>query len=108
MPIDITPYFNLIIDGILYVINFCRTRLVFVLAGFQFNMFTLAMIPDMDKRGKVVVSACLVSCVCVLGAHFAFTTGVHPELVPAVLASKFLGGIVGGGIAMVTTRNMKP
>lgn len=43
MPIDITPYFNLIIDGILYVINFCRTRLVFNLAGFQFNMFTLAI-----------------------------------------------------------------
>ena len=80
--------------------------------GLLLGLFTatpaLAMIPDMDKRGKVVVSACLVSCVCVLGAHFAFTTGVHPELVPAVLASKFLGGIVGGGIAMVTTRNMKP
>ena len=80
--------------------------------GLLLGLFTatpaLAMIPDMDKRGKVVVSACLVSCVCVLGAHFAFTTGVHPELVPAVLAAKFLGGIVGGGIAMVTTRNMNP
>ena len=77
--------------------------------GLLLGLFTatpaLAMIPQMDKRGKVVVSACLVSCVCVLGAHFAFTAGVHPDLVPALLTAKFLGGMVGGGIAMISTRN---
>ena len=66
---------------------------------------TYRIVPQMDKRGKVVVSACLVSCVCVLGAHFAFTAGVHPDLVPALLTAKFLGGMVGGGIAMISTRN---
>jgi ethanolamine transporter EutH len=77
--------------------------------GLLLGLFTatpaLAMIPQMDKRGKVVVSACLVSCVCVLGAHFAFTAGVHPDLVPALLTAKFLGGMVGGSIAMISTRN---
>ena len=67
----------------------------------------LAMIPDMDKRGKVVVSACLVSSVCVLGAHFAFATGVAPHQIPALLAAKFLGGIVGGTIALIVTQNRK-
>lgn len=79
--------------------------------GLLLGMFSatpaLAMIPEMDKRGKVVVSAALVSCVCVLGAHFAFTTGTDPDLVPALLAAKFLGGITGGAMAMAATRNMK-
>lgn len=77
--------------------------------GLLLGLFTatpaLAMIPDMDKRGKVVVSACLVSCVCVLGAHFAFTTGLEPELVPALLTAKIVGGLLGGAIAMIATRN---
>ena len=79
--------------------------------GLLLGLFTatpaLAMIPQMDRRGKVVVSACLVSCVCVLGAHFAFATGVHPELVPALLTAKFLGGLTGGGIAMISTRKQR-
>lgn len=67
----------------------------------------LAMIPQMNKRGKVVISACLVSCVCVFGAHFAFTNNASPALVPAMLVSKLVGGILGGAIAMLATRNMK-
>jgi len=64
----------------------------------------LAMLPEMDKRGKVVCSAALVSCVCVLGAHFAFTMSAEPELVPALLAAKFAGGLLGGIIALAATR----
>lgn len=67
----------------------------------------LAMIPQMNKRGKVVISACLVSCVCVFGAHFAFTNNVEPDMVPALLVSKLLGGILGGIIAMAATRDLK-
>ena len=67
----------------------------------------LAMIPDMDKRGKVVCSAALLSCVCVLGAHFAFAMSTEPNLVPALLTAKFAGGILGGAVAMVVTRNMQ-
>lgn len=67
----------------------------------------LAMIPEMNKRGKVVISAALVSCVCTFGAHFAFTNNAAPDLVPAMLAAKLLGGILGGGIAMLATRDLK-
>ena len=67
----------------------------------------LALIPQMNRRGKVVISACLVSCVCSFGAHFAFANNVAPEVVPAMLTAKLLGGVLGGGIALFVTRNMK-
>ena len=67
----------------------------------------LAMIPQMNKRGKVVISACLVSCVCSFGAHFAFANNVQPETVPAMLTAKLLGCVLGGVIAFLATRNME-
>ena len=67
----------------------------------------LAMIPEMDKRGKVVISASLVSCVCVFGAHFAFAMNAEPDIVPALLAAKLTGGILGFAIAMSATRKEK-
>lgn len=67
----------------------------------------LAMIPEMNKRGKVVISACLVSCVCTFGAHFAFTNNMEPDMVPALLTAKLVGGILGGIIALLSTRNLK-
>ena len=67
----------------------------------------LAMIPQMNRRGQVVGSACLVSCVCTFGAHFAYANSLYPQMVPAMLAAKLLGGLLGGLIAMAATRNMK-
>ena len=67
----------------------------------------LAMIPRMNRRGQVVVSACLVSCVCSFGPHFAFTNSLHPEMVPAMLAAKLVGGLLGGLLAMAVTRDLK-
>lgn len=67
----------------------------------------LAMIPQMNRRGQVVGSACLVSCVCSFGAHFAYANSMYPDMVPAMLAAKLLGGLLGGVIAMVATRDLK-
>ncbi len=66
----------------------------------------LAMLPQMNRRGQVVVSACLVSCVCSFGAHFAYANSLYPEMVPALLTAKLLGGFSGGLTAMLATRNM--
>ena len=66
----------------------------------------LAMIPQMNRRGQVVVSACLVSFVCSFGPHFAFANSMQPEMVPAMLAAKLTGGLLGGVIAMIATRNI--
>ncbi len=67
----------------------------------------LAMIPDMDKRGKVVCSACLVSYVGLFSAHLAFTMRFEPDMVPALLAAKNVGAVLSGAIALISTRNMK-
>ena len=67
----------------------------------------LAMIPDMDKRGKVLCSACLVSYVGLFSAHLAFAIRFEPDMVPALLAAKTVGALLGGGIAMFATRNLK-
>lgn len=66
----------------------------------------LAMIPNMNRRSQVVASAALVSCVCTFGAHFAFANTLHPDMVPAMLAAKLLGGLLGGTFAMFATRNL--
>ena len=67
----------------------------------------LAMIPDMDKRGKVLCSACLVSYVGLFSAHLAFAIRFEPDMVPSLLAAKTVGALLGGTIAMIATRNMK-
>lgn len=67
----------------------------------------LAMIPDMDRRGKVVISAFLVPALVCFGAHMAFTIGTEPEMVKALIACKLAGGVLSGGVALFATRNMK-
>ena len=67
---------------------------------------SLALLPHMTRRGQVVISACIVSTVNIFGAHFAFANSWNPEMVPALLAAKIVGGLVGGGIAMYATRNL--
>ena len=78
-----------------------------VLLGLVSATPALAMIPQMNRRGQVVGSACLVSCVCSFGAHFAYANSMYPDMVPAMLTAKLLGGILGGVIAMFATRNLK-
>ena len=78
-----------------------------ILLGLVSATPALAMIPQMNRRGQVVGSACLVSCVCSFGAHFAYANSLYPEMVPAMLAAKLLGGLLGGMIAMFFTRNMQ-
>lgn len=67
---------------------------------------SLAMIPEMDKRGKVVCSAYMVCGASVFAAHLAFTMSMEPDMVPAMLSAKMAGGILGAVIALLATRNI--
>ena len=67
----------------------------------------LAMLPQMNRRSRVVVAAFLVNGVCVLGAHFAFCQSVEPELVGALLAAKLVGSILAVTVALICTRGEK-
>lgn len=66
----------------------------------------LAMIGDMDKRGKVVCSACLVCNVGVFGSHMAFTMNEAPDMIPALLATKLIGTLLCALISLWVTRDM--
>lgn len=78
-----------------------------ILLGLVSATPALAMIPKMNPRGQVVASACLVSSICSFGAHFAYAGSVSPEMVPALLAAKLLGGVLATLLAMAATRDLK-
>ena len=67
----------------------------------------VAMIKDMDKRGKIVNSAYLVCAASALAAHMGFAFGVDQTTVIPLLAAKVVGGVSGALIAIACTRNMK-
>ena len=56
----------------------------------------IALIRDMDRRGKIVNAAFLVCAASALAAHLGFTFGAEKEMVVPLLVVKFLGGILGG------------
>lgn len=68
----------------------------------------LAMIPRMDKRGKVVCGAFVVSSASLFAAHLGFAISTEPELVSALIAAKLLGGIVGILLALAATEREYP
>ena len=65
------------------------------------------MIPQMDARGKVVNMAFAVSAAFVFGDHMAFTAGFEPEMVPALIVGKLVGGFAAVAVALLLTRNGK-
>ena len=67
----------------------------------------LACVPQMDKRGKVVNGAFVVCGASTFAAHLGFTVSAQPEMVPALLCVKLLGGLAGVVIALLATKNMK-
>lgn len=64
----------------------------------------IALIRDMDRRGKIVNAAFLVSAASALAAHLGFTFGAAKEMVLPLLAVKFAGGILGAILALVLTK----
>ena len=67
----------------------------------------LALVSQMNRRGQVVISACLVSITNIFGAHFAYANTYYPDMVPAMMVAKVAGGVTAFAIAMIATRNLK-
>ena len=67
---------------------------------------SLAMIPDMDARGKVVCSSWLVCSAAAFGAHLGFAMSTRADMLGTMLAAKLAGGVLGAVIAFFATRNM--
>ena len=52
------------------------------------------MIKDMDKKGKIVVSAFCIPAGFVFGDHLSYTAGVNPEMVIPVIIAKLVAGVL--------------
>ncbi len=65
----------------------------------------IALMKDMDRRGRIVNAAFMVCAASALAAHLGFTAGVDPQMLPALLGSKFAGGALGALIALAATRH---
>lgn len=68
-------------------------------------MPALAMVRDMDRRGKVLCGAFLVCGASAFAAHMGFAAGTQPDLILPLLGGKFSGALLGLGIAMRMTRS---
>ena len=71
-------------------------------------MPALAMVRDMDRRGKVLSGAFLVCGASAFAAHMGFAAAVQSELVVPLLGGKFAGALLGLFFAMkMTSRDAK-
>ena len=74
------------------------------------SIATFGLVKDMDDRGKVVNVAFAVSAAFVFGDHLGFTAGFAPEMLPAVIVGKLVGGVCAVAVALLLTpkpRNAK-
>ena len=75
-----------------------------LIASLANSIATFGMVKEMDDRGKVVNIAVAVSAAFVFGDHLGFTAGFAPELLPAVIVGKLVGGISAVAVALLLTR----
>lgn len=64
----------------------------------------IALVKDMDRRGRIVNAAFMVCAASCFAAHLGFTVGVDAAMLPALLVSKLVGGAIGAGLALFATR----
>ena len=78
-----------------------------LIASLANSIATFGMVKDMDSRGKVVNIAFAVSAAFVFGDHMGFTAGYAPQMLPAMIVGKLVGGVSAVGVALLLTRNPK-
>ncbi|MBE6942114.1 MAG: ethanolamine utilization protein EutH [Ruminococcaceae bacterium] len=78
-----------------------------LIASLANSIATFDMVKSMDARGKVVNVAFAVSAAFVFGDHMGFTAGFAPELLPAVIVGKLVGGVSAVAVALLLTRKEK-
>ena len=82
-----------------------ETSLTGLMVGFVSITPVLAMVKEMDARGKTMNAAFLVCAGSALSAHMGYTLTVEPALLPALLLTKGLGGLLAAAVALALTKN---
>lgn len=75
-----------------------------LLIGMVSVMPAIALVKDMDRRGRIVNAAFFVCAASALAAQLGFTAGVNAAMLPALLISKLAGGCTGIIIALLATK----
>ncbi|HJC57761.1 MAG TPA: ethanolamine utilization protein EutH [Candidatus Eisenbergiella intestinipullorum] len=81
-----------------------ETAVTAILIGTVSVLPALTMLKDTNPRGRVAVSAYLVSAASLMGAHIAFTMGVSPDLTGPLIAAKLTGAFAALAAALWTDR----
>ena len=75
-----------------------------LLIGMVSVLPAIALVKDMDRRGKIVNAAFMVCAASAFAAHLGFVAGVDASMIVPLLATKLLGGALGAAIALAATR----
>lgn len=75
-----------------------------LVASLAHSIPMLAILKDMEPKGKVINVAFTVSAAFVLGSHLGFVAGVEKEMVFAMIVGKLIGGLSAVMLAMLTFR----
>ena len=86
------------------IIGINETAAAGLVASLANSIATFGMVKDMDERGKVVNIAFAVSAAFVFGDHLGFTAGFAPQMLPAMIVGKLVGGISAVVAALWLTR----
>ena len=86
------------------VLGINETGAAGLVASLANSIATFGLVKDMDRRGKVVNIAFAVSGAFVFGDHLGFTAGFAPEMLPAMIVGKLVGGISAVLVALWLTR----
>ena len=77
-----------------------------LLIGMVSVLPAIALVKDMDRRGRIVNAAFMVCAASAFAAHLGFVAGVDARWISTLLCSKLVGGAVGVAIALFATRRM--
>ena len=75
-----------------------------LIASLANSIATFGLVKEMNPRGKVINIAFAVSAAFVFGDHLGFTAGFAPEMMPAMIVGKLVGGVSAVAVAMWLTR----
>ena len=67
----------------------------------------MAMVKDMDERGKVLNFAFATCAAFTLGDHLGFCSAVAPERIGAMVCGKLAGGVAAVGVALWLVRERR-
>ncbi len=75
-----------------------------LLIGFVSVTPALAMLKDMDPRGRAMNAAFLVCGASTLASHLGFTLNAEPAMLTPLLLTKTLGGVLAAALALLLTK----